>query len=140
MPLPRLVRSLRSALLLPLRRCAWVGRGFLLSLLLFHPLTQPASAKDYLKVYPASTRAPATVRVTIHVDASPENRGVEWMILGEWTSISSFPLEGDLAPETFVFDRRDIPSGEYEIRAILYYLDGGKIKTRPLGMTPLMVW
>jgi hypothetical protein len=103
-------------------------RFALLGLLLFSstlPLGAGAREPLAVRVSPAVSFAPANliVRATIEADAS--NRSV--LIVAESPEFyrsSEIQLDGDNAPRTNMFEFRSLPSGTYEVKAILYGADG----------------
>ena len=84
--------------------------------------TLRAGAHDALtmRVSPAVAFAPANVVVRAMIEADARNRTVE--IIAESPGFyrsSEIELDGDRAPRTNTFEFRSLPSGTYEVRAIL---------------------
>jgi hypothetical protein len=72
-----------------------------------------------IKAYPAQSFAPATIRITLHVERAPENRSVVWGCesLDGMSSHSEIPLEGENSQATFEKYLKDVSAGDYECRA-----------------------
>lgn len=73
-----------------------------------------------MKVSPAVAFAPATLIVRAMIEADSRNRAVE--IIAEspgFYRASEIELDGDKAPRTSTFEFRNLPSGTYEVKAIL---------------------
>ncbi len=79
-----------------------------------------ASDQLTLSVSPVTSFAPANLFVRVGIDPRVENRGVEVEAESETFYRSSFiQLDGDKAPRTATLEIRSLPSGVYEIRAVL---------------------
>jgi hypothetical protein len=79
------------------------------------------SAKLAIKVYPSVSFAPAAILVNVHVPTDSENRALELIAdSADYYRSSTIELDGPHAPQTSVFQWRDLPSGEYEVTARLY--------------------
>jgi hypothetical protein len=76
-----------------------------------------------LKVTPEVSFAPATVRIQVRLEPSPDNRGLEIVANSENYYRSSLVEFGDRAPRIVTVDFRGLPSGKYEISGALK--DGG---------------
>src|SRR5262245_10458074 len=71
-------------------------------------------------VSPAVSFAPANLVVRATIAADSDNRAVE--IVAESSDFyrsSEVQLDGDRAPRTTLFEFRSLPSGVYEVKAIL---------------------
>jgi hypothetical protein len=90
----------------------------------------PASASDRvaLKVTPWVAFAPADLRVRAIVDQHTENRAIQ--IIAESDDFyrsSEVELAGHRAPRTTQIEFRSLPSGEYNVRAIVKGSNGKTI-------------
>ena len=73
-----------------------------------------------LRVSPIVAMAPANVTVQALIDADEENRALEVTVESEdFLRRSQIELHGKSAPRVSVFELRDIPTGVYEVRAVL---------------------
>lgn len=79
-------------------------------------------------VSPNISFEPATLNVKVKLDPAPSNRLLVWMLIGEdFATKSERSLNGDDGIKTFFLPQwKDVPSGEYEARAIVYD-SGGKV-------------
>ena len=78
-----------------------------------------------IKVSPTVSFAPANLIVRTMVEADARNRAIE--IIAESPDFyrsSQVQLEGDRAPRTTMFEFRSLPSGTYEVKAILFGANG----------------
>jgi len=99
--------------------------GLLGILLLTATLPAGAGEKLTLKVSPAVAFAPANLIVRAMVEADAHNRAIA--IIAESDNFyrsSEIQLDGDRAPRTSTFEFRSLPSGTYEVRAMLIGNDG----------------
>jgi hypothetical protein len=98
----------------------WVG-GLAVLMIAVATAKEPLS----LRVSPAMSFAPANlvIRTTLEPDAN--NRVMEVIAeSSEFYRSSSIPLEGDRAPRTVTFEFRSLPSGEYDVTAVVIGTDG----------------
>src|SRR5262245_42251766 len=73
-----------------------------------------------LRVSPVVAVAPATVTVQARIDADDDNRALEVTVESDaFRRSSQIDLDGRNAPRVSVFELRDIPTGLYEVRAVL---------------------
>jgi len=73
-----------------------------------------------LRVSPAVAFAPANLVVRATVASDAENRTVEIVAESEdFYRSSEIQLDGDRAPRTSMFEFRSLPSGTYEVKAVL---------------------
>jgi len=90
----------------------------------------PMRANDRLalKVSPTVCFAPANLVVRATVPANAENRSIEVVAESEnFYRSSQMPLEGDRAPRTTQFEFRSLPTGYYQVRAILRDVSGKEL-------------
>jgi hypothetical protein len=81
-----------------------------------------------LRVSPTVSFAPANLVVRATVEANAENRSIEVVAESEeFYRSSQMPLEGDRAPRTTQFEFRSLPTGSYQVRAILRGVSGKEI-------------
>ena len=103
-------------------------RLLLLGLLLFSftlPLGAGTREPLVVRVSPAVSFAPANLIVRATIEADSSNRSVEIIAeSAEFYRSSEIQLDGDNAPRTNLFEFRSLPSGTYEVKAILYGADG----------------
>jgi len=80
-----------------------------------------------VQVTPNASMAPATVRVTVTVEPDERNRGlmVEADSLNFYSS-SEVTLEGTGSSRVKRFEFKNLPPGEYEVRATVQRNDGGR--------------
>ena len=100
-------------------------------------LATPAGAggpqKLTLRVSPAIAMAPAflTIRTTVESDA--DNRSLEIVVdSANFQRTSQIPLDGLNAPRLNVIELRDIPTGLYEVKAVLVGAHGPRANTMQL--------
>lgn len=73
-----------------------------------------------LRVSPIVGMAPAYVTVQARIGANEENRALEVTVESDdFLRRSQIELNGKDAPRLSVFEWRDIPTGVYEVRAVL---------------------
>ena len=73
-----------------------------------------------LAVTPAQSFAPATVRIRARIEPSDRNRTLTIVADGaEFYRSSEIQLDGDQAPKTVELRFTDVPSGDYEVYAVL---------------------
>jgi len=103
-------------------------RFTLLGLLLFSsalPLGAGTREPLAVRVSPAVSFAPANLIVRATIEADAGNRSMEIIAeSSEFYRSSEIQLDGDNAPRTNTFEFRSLPSGTYEVKAILYGADG----------------
>jgi hypothetical protein len=103
-------------------------RFTLLTLLLVSsvlPLRAGSREPLAVRVSPAVSFAPANLIVRATIEADAGNRSVE--VIAESSDFyrsSEIQLDGDNAPRTNTFEFRSLPSGTYEVKAILYGANG----------------
>jgi hypothetical protein len=84
-----------------------------------------AGEKITMKVSPAVAFAPANLVVRAMVIADADNRAVEIVAESEdFYRSSMIQLDGDKAARTSMFEFRDLPPGNYVVRANLYGSNG----------------
>lgn len=89
--------------------------------------TAPMGAGERLtiKVSPAVSFAPANLIVRTMIEADAKNRAIEIIAESEdFYRSSEIQLEGDKAPRITMFEFRSMPSGTYEVKAILRGVNG----------------
>lgn len=107
-------------------------RGLLVIAVLFL-LTLPAGAGDKLtmKVSPAIAFAPANLVVRAYVTADPDNRAISVVAESDdFYRSSEVQLDGDKAPRTNVFEFRSLPTGTYQVSAMLIGTNGQRALVR----------
>src|SRR5262245_43626590 len=78
-----------------------------------------------IRVSPAVSFAPANLVILTSITPDPANRTVEITADPvEFYRSSTIQLEGDRAPKTTRFEFRNLPAGEYEVRASVFGADG----------------
>jgi hypothetical protein len=83
--------------------------------------TEPLS----IRVSPAMSFAPATLVIRARVEPDADNRAMEVSADSEgFYRSSAIQLEGDRAPKTATIEFRSLPSGEYEVLAVVIGADG----------------
>src|SRR5262245_4272969 len=86
-----------------------------------------------LSVTPIVGLAPANVTVQARIDADDENRALEVTVeSAAFLRRSQIELNGKSAPRVSVFELRDIPTGLYEVRAVLLGPRGPRATTLKL--------
>jgi hypothetical protein len=84
--------------------------------------TIPVSGGEPLRiaVSPLQSFAPSNMNIRARVVPSAENRSLQVIAeSGDFFRSSQIPLEGERAPAMIVFEFRGLPSGEYDVSAIL---------------------
>src|SRR5580765_7183559 len=98
-------------------------RFFLVALLLSLIIVGPAvhgSQRVAIRVSPVVAMEPAALTIRATVEPSDENRKLSVTLDSDGYSTSSdIPLEGRNSARLNVLEIRDVPSGLYEIRAVL---------------------
>jgi hypothetical protein len=90
------------------------------AIVLLAALPATAGERLALRVSPAMAFAPANLVVGATIEAERDNRAIEVIAeSSEFYRSSEISLEGQNAPRVNVFEFRSVPSGEYEIRAVL---------------------
>jgi hypothetical protein len=86
-------------------------------------LTAPLGAGERLslRVSPSVSFAPANLVVRAMVEAHPDNRSMAIVAESDdFYRASQIQLDGDRAARTTMFEFRSLPSGFYEVRAIVF--------------------
>lgn len=92
--------------------------------------TIPAHAADRvsIRVSPAVGFAPANLFVRATVNANSENRTLEIVAESfEFYRSSEVTLDGEHAPRVTLLQFKSVPSGRYEVRAVLRGVSGQEI-------------
>jgi hypothetical protein len=81
-----------------------------------------------MQVSPAVAFAPANLVVRATVQASDENRSIEIVAESDdFYRSSEIELDGERAPRTTLFEFRSLPTGSYQVRAILRGVSGKEL-------------
>jgi len=84
-----------------------------------------AGERITMKVSPAVAFAPANLVVRAMIEADAENRAVQIVAESpDFYRSSEVYLEGDKAARTSMIEFRNLPSGTYEVRALLLGVGG----------------
>ena len=86
-----------------------------------------ATAKEPLsiRVSPAVSFAPANMVVRASIEPDAVNRALEIVADSDQFYRSSvIQLDGERAPKASIFEFRSLPSGQYEVSAVLISVDG----------------
>jgi hypothetical protein len=87
-----------------------------------------AESRVAIRVSPVLSFAPANLMVRTTVVANEENRSIEVIAESEgFFRSSEIELDGDRAPRTTMFEFRSLPSGVYDVRAILKGPGGNRL-------------
>lgn len=106
-------------------------RGILSAVLLLSALPAGAGNKLSMKVSPSIAFAPANLVVRAYVTADSDNRAIEVIAESEdFYRSSEIPLDGDKAPRTNVFEFRSLPTGAYQVSAVLIGATGQRALVR----------
>jgi hypothetical protein len=101
---------------------------FFLGVLLFTLVVSPSvkgSQRVAIRVSPVVALEPAALTIRATVEPSDENRKLSVTLDSDGYSTSSdIPLEGRNSARLSVIELRDVPSGLYEIRAVLSGTNG----------------
>jgi hypothetical protein len=90
------------------------------AIVLLAALPVEAGERLTIRVSPAMSFAPAHLVVRAAIKADKDNRSLE--VIAESSDFyrsSEVTLEGQHAPHVSVFEFRSLPSGDYEVRAVL---------------------
>ena len=69
-------------------------------------------------VWPAVTVARGNAQLKVFVERNNDNRSLMWEVDGpDYYRSSTQPLEGSAAPKSWFFFIRDLPEGEFDVRA-----------------------
>lgn len=78
-----------------------------------------------VRVSPTVAREPARITVRVSVEPNADNRGLEVVAESATFFRSSYlQLDGERAARTSVFQYRDLPAGNYVVRAVLLDREG----------------
>jgi len=78
-----------------------------------------------MQVSPAMSFAPANLMIRAKVEPDAANREMEVIAQSDdFYRSSAIQLEGDRAPRTVTFEFRSLPSGEYQVTAVVVGIDG----------------
>jgi hypothetical protein len=78
-----------------------------------------------IRVSPAVSFAPAHLVIQTRIEPDDNNRAIEIVATSEeFYRSSTIPLEGDRAPRTTTVQFVSLPSGNYEVTAVLIGADG----------------
>jgi hypothetical protein len=92
-----------------------------------------AGPRVAIRVSPAVAFAPAVLSVRTTVEPSDENRLLSIEVNSStYSRTSEIPLDGKNAQRTSVIELRDVPTGLYEVRAVLVGPNGPIAKTMQL--------
>ncbi|HEX7796951.1 MAG TPA: hypothetical protein VF456_21460 [Vicinamibacterales bacterium] len=83
-----------------------------------------------MSVSPAQSLAPAYLRVRMTVEPNAVNRTV--VVVAEsdgYYRSSEMPLEGERGPRTLFLEFRGVPSGDYQVRAVVGDARGHEVAT-----------
>jgi hypothetical protein len=87
-----------------------------------------AESRLAIRVSPVLSFAPANLMVRTVVAANQENRSIEVIAESDgFYRSSEIELDGDRAPRTTMFEFRSLPSGVYDVRAILKGPGGNRL-------------
>jgi hypothetical protein len=105
--------------------------------LLFATLSTVASARSTqriaIRVSPAMAFAPAVLTVRTTIEPSEDNRVLSIEIDSSgYHRRSDIPLDGKSSPRFNVFEAKEIPTGLYEVRAVLVGPNGPMAKCMQL--------
>ena len=90
------------------------------AIVLLAALPVEAGERLTIRVSPAMSFAPAHLVVRAAIEADKDNRSIEVIAASsDFYRSSEVTLEGQDAPRVSVFEFRSLPSGEYEVRAVL---------------------
>ena len=110
-----------------MKRIAAVGLGGGLVLI---ALTAGAGSEVGLSVSPRVAFAPTNLRISVMADRHADNRILRVIAESEdFASSSDRPLEGEDSPRVATFELRDVPAGDYMIRALLIG-DHGQVRAQ----------
>jgi len=102
-------------------------RASLFGILMLMTTSLPTGAGERItmKVSPAVAFAPANLVVRAMIEADAQNRAVQIVAeSADFYRSSEVQLEGDKAARTSLIEFRNLPSGAYEVRALLFGSDG----------------
>lgn len=92
-----------------------------------------------VKVRPAFSPAPATLRVTAVVDTDERNRDLTIEIDSEdFYRSSTTPLQGESGAHVIDMTFRAVPEGDYEIRSTIVRSDGSRITRSSRALVGLL--
>lgn len=89
------------------------------ALLVFAPQVR-GNQRLAIRVSPVVAMAPAALTIRASVEPSDDNRRLNVVLDSEgYTTSSDIPLEGRSSARLNVIELKDVPSGLYEVRAVL---------------------
>jgi hypothetical protein len=81
-----------------------------------------------IRVSPSISFAPANLVVRMMIESHTDNRAIEIVAESElFYRSSERQLNGDMAPRTTIFEFRSLPSGVYNVRAVLRGTSGREL-------------
>jgi hypothetical protein len=89
-------------------------------------LVTQASAEEAVSVTvrPAVASARGNARLQVLVAPNDRNRALMWEVDGvNYYRSSTMQLDGASSPRSYVFVVRDLPAGEFEVRAVVHRSD-----------------
>jgi hypothetical protein len=73
-----------------------------------------------LRVSPIVAMAPAVLTIRTSIEPNDDNRSLNVVVdSGDYSTTSNIPLEGRNSARLSVIELKDVPSGLYEVRAVL---------------------
>lgn len=106
----------------------------LLSALALTPPSVVAGPRISIRVSPAIAFAPAVLTVRTTIEPSDDNRTLIIEVdSSTYRRTSEIHLEGKHSPRTNLLELRDVPTGLYEVRAVLVGPSGPIAKTMQLA-------
>jgi hypothetical protein len=92
----------------------------LVAVLAIPALPAVAGERLQIRVSPAMSFAPANLVVQAVIESDDDNRSLEVVAeSSDFYRSSEISLDGHRAPHVTVFELRSLPSGDYEVRAVL---------------------
>ena len=89
-----------------------------------------------ISVYPVVTSVHSAARVMVRVGSDEKNRTLMWEVDGpDYYRSSSIQLDGASAPRSFFFMLRNVPEGEYNVRATIIRNNNSSL----VAQTPMAV-
>jgi hypothetical protein len=95
------------------------------------PIHTSADEAISITVRPAVTTFRGSAQLKVLVARDEKNRSLEWVIDGpNYYRSSSLEMDGAAAPRSYFFLMRELPAGEFEIRATVTRNDQTKVMDR----------
>jgi hypothetical protein len=100
-------------------------QGWVCALAMTTTVVAGAKKPISIQVSPVMSFAPANLMIRARLEPDADNREIEVVAQSDdFYRSSAIQLEGDRAPRTLMFEFRSVPSGEYQVTAVVVGTNG----------------